>query len=90
MLAFLLKPGDNLQGVDPLVFDEMTAAIKDDRAMFWPVFFKGFSGVRMRDQPVSNEAVHWACSVSMQAGLEPTLACTNGVNAEHFSRAAAR
>jgi len=25
--------------------------------------------------PVSCEMVHWACTVSMQAGLRPTLAC---------------
>ena len=32
---YMLKTSNNPDGVDPPVFDEMTQAMKDDRATFW-------------------------------------------------------
>jgi non-heme chloroperoxidase len=75
VVPYMLKTSDNPDGVDPSVFDEMTHALKGDRAKFWSGFFKDFFGVGLVSSPVSNEVIEWARSMSMQAGLKPTLAC---------------
>ena len=69
------KIGDNSEGVDGAEFDEMLGAIERDHAKFWSGFFKDFFGVSLVSHPVSVEVLEWACRVSMQAGLHPTLAC---------------
>jgi len=75
VVPYMRKTGDNPDGVDSAVFDEMLGAIERDRAKFWSGFFKDFFGVSLVSHPVSVEVLEWACRVSMQAGLHPTLAC---------------
>ena len=41
----------------------------------WQSFLKEFFGMGPTASPVSSEVVNWACSMAMQAGLKPTLAC---------------
>jgi non-heme chloroperoxidase len=84
VLPYMLNTDDNPEGVDQSVFDGMTAAIKEDRAKFWPLFFKDFFGVGLTSHPVSSEMIDWACSVSMQAGLRPTLACAKAFATTDF------
>ena len=84
VVPYMLKTSDNPEGVDPSVFDEMTRAMKDDRAKFWLGFFKHFFGVGLVTSPVSNEVIDWARSVSMQAGLKPTLACAKAFATTDF------
>ena len=84
VVPYMLKTSDNPEGVDPSVFDEMTQAMKDDRAKFWLGFFKHFFGVGLVTSPVSNEVIDWARSVSMQAGLKPTLACAKAFATTDF------
>jgi pimeloyl-ACP methyl ester carboxylesterase len=84
VLPYMLKTDDNLEGVDESVFDDMTAAMKEDRAKFWPGFFKDFFGVGLMSHPVSSEMIDWACAVSMQAGLRPTLACAKAFTTTDF------
>jgi non-heme chloroperoxidase len=84
VVPYMLKTSDNPDGVDPSVFDEMTQAMKDDRAKFWLGFFKHFFGVGLVTSPVSNEVIDWARSVSMQAGLKPTLACAKAFATTDF------
>ena len=84
VVPYMLKTTDNPDGVDGSVFDEMTQAIKDDRANFWPGFFKDFFGVGLVSSPVSSEVIEWARAVSMQAGLKPTLACANAFATTDF------
>ena len=74
VVPYMRKTGDNPDGVDGAVFDEMLGAIERDRAKFWSGFFKDFFGVSLVSHPVSVEVLEWACRVSMQAGLHPTLA----------------
>lgn len=84
VLPYLLKTVDNPDGVDASVFAEMAAGIKQDRAKFWPGFFKDFFGISMLSQPVSSEVAQWACATSMQAGLWPTLACAKAFSTTDF------
>jgi len=84
VLPYLLKTDDNPDGVEQSVFDAMTAAVRADRAHFWPDFFKDFFGVGLVAHPVSCEMVQWACAVSMQAGLRPTLACAKAFATTDF------
>jgi non-heme chloroperoxidase len=50
---FLLKTGDNPNGVDQSVFDEMLKQMKDDRIGFLDSFGKTFFGVNLINKPVS-------------------------------------
>ena len=84
VVPYMLKTGDNPNGVDQSVFDEMTQAMKDDRAKFWSGFFKDFFGVGLVSSPVSSEVIEWARSVAMQAGLKPTLACAKAFATTDF------
>ena len=84
ILPYMLKTEDNPDGVDASVFDGMTRAMNEDRAKFWPGFFKDFFGVGLISHPVSSELIAWACAVSMQAGLRPTLACAKAFATTDF------
>jgi non-heme chloroperoxidase len=84
VVPYMLKTSDNPEGVDPSVFDEMTHALKEDRAKFWSGFFKDFFGVGLVSSPVRSEVLEWARSVSMQAGLKPTLACAKAFATTDF------
>jgi non-heme chloroperoxidase len=84
VVPFMLKTGDNPEGVDQSVFDDMTQGMKDDRAKFFAGFFKDFFGVSLVSHPVSAEMIEWARSVSMQAGLKPTLACAKAFATTDF------
>ena len=84
VVPYMLKTSDNPDGVDQSVFDEMAQGIKDDRAKFWSSFFKDFFGIGLVSHPVSNEVLEWARSVSMQAGLKPTLACAKAFASADF------
>ena len=84
IVPFMLKTGDNPQGVDQPVFDGMAAAMKKDRAGFWSAFFKGFYGVGAMSHPVSEEVLQWSANVAMQASLKATLACAAAFAATDF------
>lgn len=74
VVPFMLKTDDNPEGTEPSVFESMTKDMTEDRAEFFGGFFKDFFGVGMLSNPVSDELLQWARSVSMQAGLNATLA----------------
>ncbi|MBC7939863.1 MAG: alpha/beta hydrolase [Chitinophagaceae bacterium] len=82
----MLRTEDNPDGVPQSVFDEMAHGITQDRAKFWSGFFKDFFGVGLMSHPVSIETLEWACRVSMQAGLWPTLACAKAFSTTDFRR----
>lgn len=84
IVPFMLKTPDNPDGVDQATFDEMTKGMKEDRAKFFAGFFKDFFGVSLMSHPASAELLEWARSVSMQAGLKPTLACAKAFATTDF------
>jgi non-heme chloroperoxidase len=70
VVPYMLKTADNPHGVEQKVFDQMTLAIKADRAKFWTGFFKDFYGGQ-----VSDEVMHWSQTLSMHASTKATLDC---------------
>ena len=84
VVPFMLKTADNPHGTDASAFDEMTTAMKGDRAKFFAGFFKDFFGVSLVSHPASAELLEWARSVSMQASLKATLACAKAFATTDF------
>jgi len=81
VLPFRLKTEDNPGGTEQAAFDKTALALREDRPRFLSGFFRTFFGVDTASDPVSDELLEWARDVSMQAGLNATLACL-----ESFSR----
>jgi non-heme chloroperoxidase len=84
IVPYMMKTPDHPNGVDPSVFEEMTASIKEDRANFFATFFKDFYNVGFISQPVSDEVLEWSRIVSMQAGLKGTLDCAHAFATTDF------
>lgn len=75
VVPYMLKTDDNPNGTPQQVFDEMTQGMKADRAKFFASFFKDFFGIGLFGNATSDDEVHHAWTVAMQAGLKPTLDC---------------
>ena len=84
VVPFMLKGNDNPGGTEQSVFDDMAAAMSEDRAQFFRSFFKEFFGVGMLTHPVSDEVLEWARGLSMQASLKATLACAKAFSSTDF------
>ncbi len=84
VVPYMLKTADNAQGVPQSIFDEMTQAMKEDRAKFWTGFFKDFYGVGLVSHRVSDEVLEWSRDVSMQASVKATLACAKAFATTDF------
>lgn len=84
VVPYMLKTEDNPKGTAMSVFEEMTAAMKEDRAKFFGSFFKDFYGVGMVSHPTSDEVVQWSCNVAMQASLKATLECAKSFATTDF------
>lgn len=74
VVPYMAKTDDNPNGVPKATFDEMTAAMKKDRADFFQSFFKDFYGVGWVSQTVSEGVLMNSWRQAMMAGLRPTLA----------------
>jgi len=79
VVPYMLKTADHPNGVEQKVFDQMTLAIKDDRAKFWTGFFKDFYGGQ-----VSDEVMHWSQTLAMHASTKATLDCANAFATTDF------
>jgi pimeloyl-ACP methyl ester carboxylesterase len=79
VVPYMLKTDDNPKGVDPAVFEEMTAGMKKDRAAFWGTFFKHFCGKK-----VSDEVLEWLRKQAMEANFKATLDCANAFATTDF------
>jgi non-heme chloroperoxidase len=77
IVPYKLKTDDNPHGTELKVLEETTAAIKQDRPMFFAEFFKKFYGIDTAEHPVSDAVLQWSLSMALQAGLKPTLACAD-------------
>ena len=84
VVPYMLKTSDNPNGTDQATFDQMTAAMKEDRAKFFAGFFKDFYGVGIISQPVSDELLEASRNTAMMAGLKPTLACAEAFATTDF------
>ena len=87
VLPFCLKTADNFAGTEQAVFDEMAAAMNQDRTKFLTGFFEKFFGVASpdgSDEAVSDELLQWARSVAMQGSLKATLDCLKSFSSTDF------
>jgi pimeloyl-ACP methyl ester carboxylesterase len=84
VVPYMLKTRDNPNGVDQSVFDQMTAAMKQDRAKFFTTFFKDFYSGGRTSPTVSDELIEWSRNVAMQAGLKGTLECAKAFATTDF------
>ena len=84
VVPFMLQTDTNPDGTEQVKFDEMTAAMKEDRAKFFAGFFKDFYGVSLISHPVSDPLMEASRSVAMQASLKATLACAGAFATTDF------
>jgi len=84
IVPFMLKTEDNPNGTDKAMFDQMTEAIKQDRAKFFARFFKDFYGVGLISHPVSDELLETSRNTAMQASLKATLDCAKAFATTDF------
>jgi non-heme chloroperoxidase len=84
VVPYMLKTEDNPNGTDQSVFDQMTEAMKQDRAKFFASFFKDFYGVGLISHPVSDELLEASRNTAMQASLKATLACAEAFATTDF------
>ncbi len=83
-LPYRLKTSDNPLGAEQAAFDKTAQGINNDRPKFLAGFFEKFFGVTPQEQPVSEELLAWARSVSMQASLRATLGCAKSFTTTDF------
>ncbi len=81
---FLLKTGDNPDGVDKSVFDEMVDGLKADRPHFLADFGKKFYGAGLLNFEISNELLAWTSQVAMLASPKATLDCVRAFSETDF------
>ncbi len=84
VVPYMLKTEDNPNGTDKATFDQMTEAMKQDRAKFFAGFFKDFYGVGLISHPVSDELLEASRNVAMQASLKATLDCAKAFATTDF------
>ena len=84
VVPFMLKTADNPNGTDQATFDQMTAAMKEDRAKFFAGFFNDFYGVGIISRPVSDELLEASRNTAMQASVKATLACAGAFATTDF------
>jgi pimeloyl-ACP methyl ester carboxylesterase len=84
VVPYMLKTADNPDGTDQATFDQMTAAMKEDRAKFFSAFFEDFYGVGLVSSPVSDELLEASRNTAMQASLKATLACAKAFATTDF------
>jgi pimeloyl-ACP methyl ester carboxylesterase len=73
---FLLKTGDNPEGVDGSVFEGIQKAVATDRYAFFTEFFKNFYNTDVHlGKRVSEQAVHASWNVAASASAFASLAC---------------
>ena len=84
VVPYMLKTDDNPDGVPQSTFDKMAKGMLEDRAHFMKGFLKDFFGQGLVVNNVSDELLHWAWGMCMQAGLRPTLACAEAFGTTDF------
>jgi non-heme chloroperoxidase len=81
---YLLKTGDNPEGVDAEVFEGIKAAIVKDRPSFFTGFFKNFYNTDKLGEPllfgearITEDAVRMSFNVAVESSAIATLACVD-------------
>lgn len=74
---YLMKAGDNPEGVDQSVFRQMLEGLNKDWPDFLATFGKQFFNVGMLRHPVSQATLDWMQHLTLQASLKATLDCVH-------------
>lgn len=84
VVPYMLKTGDNPNGVPQEVFEQIGAGIKKDRAAFFTAFARDFYGVGVVSHPVSEAVIRDFFRQAMMAGLRPTLGAAQAFGTTDF------
>lgn len=83
---FLLKTGDNPEGVPPNVFEEIATAIRKDRPAFFQEFWPKFYGRTTLKHTVSESDLEWTQMMALTGSLRSTLAAAEAWSTTDFRK----
>ena len=83
---YLLRTGDNPEGVERGAFDQMVDGLRQDRPHFLAEFGKKFLGVGLLNFSVSNEIQQWTLMMAMLASPKATIDCVRAFSETDFRR----
>ncbi|HET9505229.1 MAG TPA: alpha/beta hydrolase [Hymenobacter sp.] len=81
---YLLKTGDNPDGVDKSTFDDIIENLGKDRPDFLASFGKKFYGVGLLSKPVSQATLDWSQNMALMASPRATTACVKAWSETDF------
>lgn len=85
VVPYMLRTGDNPDGVPADTFEQMKDGIREDRNRFFRhTFAPGFYGVGWVTSPVSNDLLDWATRTATMASLKATLDCVDAFGTTDF------
>ncbi len=81
---YLMKTDDNPDGVDPKIFEEIGANIREDRPAFMKAFGQKFFGRTALKHTVSEAVLEWSFSMALTGSPRSTLAAANAWSTTDF------
>lgn len=85
VVPYLPQTDDNPDGVPQDQLEAIAKSVEEDRAAFFRnTFFKQFFGVGLISHPVSDDVIHWAWNIAMQASLRSTLEAAKAFSSTDF------
>ena len=84
VVPYMLQTDDNPDGVPQAQLEQIAEQIEADRPKFFRTFFKQFFGFGVISHPVSDDVLHWAWNIAMQASLRSTLECAKAFGFTDF------
>ncbi len=84
IVPYMLQTLDNPDGVSKAKLDDILDGVKKDRPSFMRSFLMDFFGQGVLLNTVSEEIIDWVWSMTMQAGLKPTLSCAESFGMTDF------
>lgn len=81
---YMLKTGDNPNGIPQETFDEFAAQIKTDRPNFLSNFGKQFYGVSLITKPVSQSILEWSLNLALDGSPNATMECLRSFSTTDF------
>lgn len=84
VVPFMLKTGDNPDGVPQEEFDKMAKAMLNDRPTFLQAFNKDFYSVGLANHPVTDAYLNNTLNKAMDASPIATLACAKSFSSTDF------
>ena len=81
---YMLKTGDNPEGVDRSIFAGMIDGLKKDRPHFLANFSKGFFGAGLLSSPSSSDLIQWTGNLAMLASPKATIDCVSAFGETDF------